>query len=54
MPEGIHCWGCARRFVPSGQPTSGPLTSVRWREGLCNRPECNALVNAITGKKDKP
>lgn len=38
--EGIWCWGCARRFVAKGQPTSGPLDAVRWIEGLCGKLDC--------------
>lgn len=45
--EGVWCWGCARRFVPKGQPTKGPLDAVTWREGLCGKPDC--AVNGLLG-----
>lgn len=49
-PEGLWCWGCNRRFVAKGQPTSGPLDSVRWREWLCSDPECPGQIIA-NGRK---
>lgn len=39
LVEGVHCWGCARRFVPKGL-TDTPPDRIRWREGLCGKKDC--------------
>jgi hypothetical protein len=54
-PVGLHCWGCARHFVPKGTPKpfvdgfgqpAVRRSDWQWREFLCDLDDC--LANVIT------
>jgi hypothetical protein len=57
-PVGLHCFGCARHFVPKGTPKpfvdehgqpAVRRSGWQWREFLCDDPDC--LANDLAGVK---